>query len=746
MDSRIPLQSGTTVGGDYLIEKVLGVGGFGITYLAHDERLDVKVAIKEYFPASLAYREDGATVQPLSNQGGADYEWGLERFLAEAQTLARLRHPNIVRVSRYFQENDTAYMVLGFVEGQDYEDYLKNLGRAPTQEELDALIEPVLKALETVHAADLVHRDIKPQNIFIRAEDNEPIILDFGAARQALGEHSRATAAFVSPGYSPSESHLNDPTDQGPWTDIYSFAATLYRALIGRPPVQVLSRVSHDTYVPLARQLPNPGDYRPGFLAAIDQALSVRREDRPQSVAAWREQFSPTGGDAETVVRRPAAETKVISDPGATVIANQNATRVVDPPPGRSNEPPTVANRTAQPPPPSTADPANKGMRWLWAAVAVIMGIAGLTQIYSSFQSSPDTDTASRISTTPDTTRQTDTTPTQPLQPETQPTTPQQPATRPVTPPPRVPANPGPTRQAFGPASGSLFATDPSFRRIATASWLSAGLQNGYWTASNSGSNGSSLSIGCRGTNDTRRDSVFRLESVPTAGSPLSGQHEVRAQLNGHNDSVAMTFTSANGLSEGTVSINETAETTGQLLNFLHLAFLSNQMVITIPSIGYSETFLMNGAEEALNVCFGADVEQAWRAIVPHDRVAGGEVRKANGATLVVRCDTTANRGNAVVLFATPSRSNVAAGLRRSAITIGGVERTGDFFMRSVGNSLTGVLYHPVTDNNSRQIIQNFLGQMRRSNQFTVSNTNPRFSETYPLTGSRQALSGCLGG
>ena len=727
MDSRLPLQSESTVGGDYLIEKVLGVGGFGITYLAHDEKLDVKVAIKEYFPASLAYRENGITVQPLPSQGGADYAWGLERFLAEAQTLARLRHPNIVRVSRYFQENETAYMVLGFVEGDDYEVFLQGLDRAPTQDELDKLARPVLNALESVHGADLVHRDIKPQNIFIRAEDKEPILLDFGAARQALGEHSRATAAFVSPGYSPSESHLNDPTEQGPWTDIYAFAATLYRALVGRPPAQVLSRVSHDTYVPLSRKLSNPDNYRPTFLAAIDQALKVRREERPQSVDVWRKQLFAEPNDVATIVNA-SQETKIVSDPNATVIADK-ATRVVKPPRGSGNDAPTVVD--VPPHNPSNGQPnSNKGLRWLMAAGAIVVAVFGVRQIYNSFQSDQQTVAITRPSTPAASTQAPSTTPA----PTTAP--PQAPRLQPIA----------PKSASSQPTNGTPFANDPSLRRIATAAWVSSGLQNGYWTAGTTGSNGTTLFFRCRGANDTRRDSIIELETIPTGNRPLSGEHEVRAQIGNYTDSGILTFTSGNGVSNGIRSAKETAQTTGQFLNFLHQVFLSNQMVVTIPSISYRETFQLNGAEEALNVCFGADIAQAWRAGAPQNGVAGGEVRKANGAVLAIRCDNTANRGNSVVVFTTPFNTPVAAAFRDVAINIGGSPTSGEFFLRTQGNSLSGVLYHRVTNSNSRQIILSFLDQMRRSSQFTVSSNNPRFSETFSLSGSRAALSGCPGG
>jgi serine/threonine protein kinase len=363
MVHRQALAQGAVVGGDYEIERVLGSGGFGITYLARDKSLGIQVAIKEYFPSSLAYRDAGATVNASTDSNLDSYNWGLERFLAEARTLARLRHPNIVRVSRYFKENGTAYMVLGFVVGQDLEAWLTARGRRPSQKELDAIVGPLIDALEIVHKADVVHRDIKPANIYIQKSDRAPVLLDFGAARQALGEQTRATAAFVSPGYSPPESHENDPAAQGPWTDIYGLAATLYRAVVGKAPAQVINRLSRDTYVPLAQQIDKPGDYRPGFLAAIDKGMMLRREDRPQSVTAWRALLFGDLSEQETEVRRP----------DETVVVTKASSSQAD----------TVVRE-----PPSTAWSPNA--RRAIAAALALVGLAALYYIYASFEQPAD--------------------------------------------------------------------------------------------------------------------------------------------------------------------------------------------------------------------------------------------------------------------------------------------------------------------------------------------------------------------
>lgn len=195
------LPDGTELVSDFRIERVIGAGGFGITYLATEIALDRKVTIKEYFPGDFAARGKGVSALPRSEQCATDYQWGLDRFIEEAQTLAKYDHPNIVRVYRYFRANNTGYMVLHFEEGQSLKSWLQSLDRAPRQAEMDQIIAPLLEALAVVHASDFLHRDIAPDNIIIR-NDGSPVLIDFGAARgdirsiHGLSAHSlsRATA------------------------------------------------------------------------------------------------------------------------------------------------------------------------------------------------------------------------------------------------------------------------------------------------------------------------------------------------------------------------------------------------------------------------------------------------------------------------------------------------------------------------------------------------------------------------
>ncbi len=276
---------GTELVGDFRIEQVLDAGGFGVTYLAREIALDRLVAIKEYFPADFAARRDRRTAVPRSADCAPDYDWGLERFIDEGQVLARFDHPNIVRVYRYFRANNTAYIVLKYEEGHSFKRWLQELGRAPRQRELDRLVEPLLEALSVVHAADLLHRDIAPDNIIVR-RDGSPVLIDFGAARGDLAQFTRTVSALVKPGYSPYEQYAEIGKQQGPWTDIYALAATLYHAVTGKRPPDAPSRVVRDEFVS-AREAA-VGAYRPRFLKAIDRGLRLEIEKRPQSIAAWR--------------------------------------------------------------------------------------------------------------------------------------------------------------------------------------------------------------------------------------------------------------------------------------------------------------------------------------------------------------------------------------------------------------------------------------------------------------------------
>ncbi|KAB2846063.1 MAG: serine/threonine protein kinase, partial [Hyphomicrobiaceae bacterium] len=288
MENLLALPAGTTLVGDYRIERVLGAGGFGITYLAREIALDRLVTVKEYFPSDFAVRDASATVRPKGPDCQEDYDWGLTRFIDEAQTLAKFDHPNINRVYRYFRANCTAYMVLHFEQGQSLKSWLSGLYRAPRQAELDELLRPLLDALEALHARNYLHRDIAPDNIIVR-KDAMPVLIDFGSARGQMVQHSRTVSALVKAGYSPYEQYAASGRQQGPWTDIYSLGATLYQAISGKRPSDAPSRIVTDDVKPATEVALSA--YRQRFLAAIDHALALAIEKRPQSIAEWRREL-----------------------------------------------------------------------------------------------------------------------------------------------------------------------------------------------------------------------------------------------------------------------------------------------------------------------------------------------------------------------------------------------------------------------------------------------------------------------
>jgi serine/threonine protein kinase/uncharacterized protein len=297
-DHYYALRVGTRLN-EFEIVSVLGSGGFGITYLATDTLLDEAVALKEYLPSELAVRGTDATVRAKTEGERPDFEAGLRAFLEEARLLARFRHPNIVKVRRFFELHGTGYIVLDYEKGETLS---RRLAREPMPEtELRALFAGVLSGLEAVHQRAALHRDLKPNNIILR-EDGTPALIDFGAARDFASRHSRSVTAIAAPGYSPPEQY-GVGEQQGPWTDLYALGAIAYRAVTGAAPVDSLRRLRKDPLVPATKAtlVPAPGGYSRQLLEAIDWMLQIDEADRPQSVEDVRDML---GADvpAETVV------------------------------------------------------------------------------------------------------------------------------------------------------------------------------------------------------------------------------------------------------------------------------------------------------------------------------------------------------------------------------------------------------------------------------------------------------------
>ncbi len=288
MDARdeTVLPPGTRID-QYVITGILGRGGFGITYLIRDEMLNREFALKEFFPEDLVRREGRSLKFRARANAEEDYRWGLRKFFDEARLLAQFNHPNIIGVRRVFEANDTAYMVLDLVRGVTLERWLRSLDGRPTQDEIDLVAAPLLSALALVHENRTWHLDISPENIMIRGADGAPILLDFGASRFEIKQHSQLVSALVFKcGYSAPEQYTSNADRYGPWTDIYAFAATLYRAVTGERPAEATARQLSDDLTPAVRAADT--SYRKSFLAAIDGGLRLSPAERPQSVADWR--------------------------------------------------------------------------------------------------------------------------------------------------------------------------------------------------------------------------------------------------------------------------------------------------------------------------------------------------------------------------------------------------------------------------------------------------------------------------
>ena len=297
---------------EYELVRVLGFGGFGMTYLGFDHNLDKAVAIKEYLPSDIAIRTGDNSVVPQASQFLGDFEWGLDRFLDEARALARFDHRHIIKVHRFFEAHGTAYIVMEYAEGETLSAFLERKGTLE-ESELKAILYPILDGLEVVHGTGFLHRDIKPGNIIIRDEDNSPVLLDFGSARQAIGARSRSVTSIITPGYAPIEQY-SSRSDQGPWTDIYALGGVCYRALTGEVPEDATDRMRDDPLIPVVERC--AGQASAEFLSAIDWALAVDEGDRPQSITEWRARlegdFAESQGgeiaDAEVVRHGEAQE------------------------------------------------------------------------------------------------------------------------------------------------------------------------------------------------------------------------------------------------------------------------------------------------------------------------------------------------------------------------------------------------------------------------------------------------------
>ncbi|MBK1646679.1 hypothetical protein CKO25_18955 [Thiocapsa imhoffii] len=323
------LALGTLLDGRHRIGRVLGHGGFGITYLAWDENLHLRLAIKEYLPRDCASRApDGVSLAVYSGQAGEQFAYGLDRFLEEARALARFdQHPGIVTVKSFFRAHGTGYCVMDYVEGLTLKQYLERQpgGRIPV-EQAWRLLQPVMDALRAVHKEGLLHRDLSPDNIYITGQGRVKL-LDFGAARFAAGEHSRSLSIILKPGYAPEEQYRTRGK-QGPWTDVYGLAATLYRAITGSAPPEALDRLDEDELVAPSRL---GIAITPEQEAVLLTALAVRAAARYPTMHGMQEAWG-AGGNATASTPKsepdgPSSSSMAISSPEPVYVSTATPMR-----------------------------------------------------------------------------------------------------------------------------------------------------------------------------------------------------------------------------------------------------------------------------------------------------------------------------------------------------------------------------------------------------------------------------------
>ena len=298
------LRPGAAIAGYHII-RVLGAGGFGITYEADSPFTGKRVAIKEFFPRGIASRE-GDTRFVYAERDAEVVEWALKRFESSTLDQCGLKHPNIVDVIHYVKDNGTGYMIMEYVEGDTLEHWLRERETVPLPEEVQPLLEPVLAALEYLHGRRIIHRDIAPDNIMIRP-GGTPVIIDFGAIKLIEQETQLRSDvrsfAVMKQFYSPPE-QIQEDGELDHRADIYSIGAVLYRAFAGRPPASAEERMQKlafgkaDPYVPLARYAPH---LPPETMAAVDRALSFTVEERQASAAELREELNWIAADGRTV-------------------------------------------------------------------------------------------------------------------------------------------------------------------------------------------------------------------------------------------------------------------------------------------------------------------------------------------------------------------------------------------------------------------------------------------------------------
>ncbi len=345
---------------EFEITGVIGEGGFGNVYLAFDHSLQRTVAIKEYMPVSLASRGIDNSVLVQTKRHRETFETGMNSFINEARLLAQFDHPALIKVYRFWEQNKTAYMAMRYYEGQTFKAITNKHPERVTEAWLKPILKPLLEALETLYKLQVLHRDISPDNIMIQ-NTGEAVLLDFGAARQVLGDMTQALTVILKPGFAPVEQYAEDSDmKQGPWTDIYALCAVMYLAITKQSPPTSVTRLLKDP-IELLQNKPRPG-FSKEFLAAIDKGMSVKPQDRPQTIT----EFSRLLGIDKSAPVANLANSKASSSSAAGQAAQR-----------KSGE-----QRDAQKAKPAQVPKKNVSSKGSWALVAAGVVLAAVYVVY----------------------------------------------------------------------------------------------------------------------------------------------------------------------------------------------------------------------------------------------------------------------------------------------------------------------------------------------------------------------------
>lgn len=294
--ANVPLPTGYQLD-EYRIERQLSLGGFSIVYLAFDKE-DTPVAIKEYLPNSLALRSTGDALPSIAEENVATFRYGMKCFFEEGRALAKISHPNVVRVLNFFRANETVYMVMHYERGRTLQEHIQKHKGEIRESFIRTIFARLLNGLREVHTHKLLHLDIKPSNIYLR-NDGQPVLIDFGAARQTLSTDTPLLKPMYTPGFAAPEQYNSIRRELlGPWTDIYSIGASMYACMAAAAPQAADQRIDRDQLVPAVRRWPDK--YSRQLLETVDWCMHLNYLERPQSVFALQKALA----DKDRIVPR----------------------------------------------------------------------------------------------------------------------------------------------------------------------------------------------------------------------------------------------------------------------------------------------------------------------------------------------------------------------------------------------------------------------------------------------------------